>query len=100
MRRVAGFLTRYVRGKGKTLKYEFAVAAFAVWVAVTVRLFISTDPAWIAAQGVNYGALTTTVFLYITASVITQVVQNRDGGTPPAGRDGEFVGDQVQEADH
>jgi|GEM_PF-4128504 len=79
------FLTRYVRSKGKTLKYEFAVAAFVVWVAVTVRLFASSNPDWIAAQGVNYGALTTTVWLYITAAVITQVVQNTQANAPLPG---------------
>jgi hypothetical protein len=69
-------LSRYARSKRKTLKYEFAIAAFAIWVAATVRLFLSSDPEWVIAQGVNYGTLTTTVWLYITAAVGIQAWQN------------------------
>ncbi len=76
MRHVTSLLTTYVRGKRKTLKYEFAVAAFAVWIAATLRIFLSLDPTWITAQGVNYATLTSTVFLFITAAVGIQAWQN------------------------
>jgi hypothetical protein len=69
-------LSRYARSKRKTLKYEFAIAAFAIWVAATVRLFLSSDPAWIAAQGANYATMSSTVFLFITAAVGLQAWQN------------------------
>ena len=83
------FLTAYVRAKRKTLKYEFAVAAFAVWVAVTIRLFLSGNAEWIAAQGVNYATITTSVFLFITAAVGIQAWQN----TRPDGGDGSVLPD-------
>lgn len=85
VRRFRSFLTDYASSKKKTLKYEFALAAWGVWAAVTVRIFLSGDPAWIAAQAGNYGTLTSTVYLYITAAVITQAVQNKVGDTTDLG---------------
>ncbi|MDB6036028.1 MAG: hypothetical protein JWM16_6366 [Verrucomicrobiales bacterium] len=67
-----------------TLKREFSLAAFAIWVTVTVRLFASGNPEWIAAQGVNYATLTTSVFLFITAAVGIQAWQNNQDAQPPA----------------
>lgn len=67
-----------------TLKREFSVAAFGIWAAVTVRLFLSGNPEWIAAQGVNYATLTTTVWLFITAAVGIQAWQNNQDAPPPA----------------
>jgi hypothetical protein len=98
VRRMTSLLTAYVRGKRKTLKYEFAVAAFGVWIAVTIRLFLSGDPEWIAAQGVNYATVTTSVFLFITAAVGIQAWQNTrpDGGDASAAP-GYETGDQVRE---
>ncbi len=75
-------LIRFFSNRVATLKREFAVAAFAVWLAVTVRLFLSGDPEWIAAQGVNYATLTSTVWLYITAAVGLQVWENREATKP------------------
>lgn len=65
-----------------TLKREFAVAAFAVWLAVTIRVFLSGDAEWIESQGVNYATLTSTVWLYITAAVGLQVWENREAAKP------------------
>jgi hypothetical protein len=75
-------LVRFFSNRIATLKREFAIAAFAVWLAVTVRVFISGDSAWIAAQGVNYATLTSTVWLYITAAVGLQVWENREAARP------------------
>ena len=73
------------RRKGPaTLKREFSLAAFAVWVGVTIRLFTSGNPEWIAAQAVNYGTLTTTIWLFITAAVGIQAWQNNQDAPPPA----------------
>lgn len=48
--------------------YELAVAALGVWIAAPLRIFLSLDPRWITAQGVNYATLPSTVFLFITAA--------------------------------
>lgn len=86
-----GFLTAYVRGKGKTLKYEFAVAAFAVWVAYTIRIGISGNAEWITAQATVYGTMTTSVFLYIAAAVGLQAWQNQQGPTSPSSTDPGYI---------
>lgn len=74
------FLTAYVRGKKRTLKYEFAIAAFGVWVAYVTRIAVSGSPEWIAAQAVPFGTVTTTVWLYIGAAVGLQSWENRQPG--------------------
>jgi hypothetical protein len=80
-------LARLFRRKAPaTLKREFSVVAFLVWFGVTVRLFASGNPEWIAAQGVNYATLTTTVWLFITAAVGIQAWQNNQA-TMPTGAD-------------
>ena len=93
---ILSFFTR--RKAPATLKREFAVAAFAVWLAITVRLFASGDPQWIAAQNVNYGTLTSAIWLFITASVGIQAWQNQMDGprSPPAAPDFE-TGDSPDE---
>lgn len=83
MRSIMAFFTR--RKAPATLKREFAVAAFTVWFGISLRLFASGDAEWIAAQGVNYGTLTSAVWLFITASVGIQAWQNQQDG-PPAAR--------------
>ncbi len=54
---------RFFSSRVATLKREFAIAAFGVWLAVTVRVFLSGDAGWIAAQGVNYATITSTAWL-------------------------------------
>jgi hypothetical protein len=75
-------LIRFFSSRVATLKREFAIAAFGVWLAVTVRVFLSGDAAWIAAQGVNYATISSTVWLYITAAVGLQVWENREAARP------------------
>ena len=75
-------LIRFFSNRVATLKREFAVAAFGVWLAVTIRLFLSGDPAWIEAQGINYATITSTIWLYITAAVGLQVWENREATKP------------------
>jgi hypothetical protein len=95
MKRFTSFLTRYVRGKQRTLKYEFAVAAFAIWVAFTIRLALSGDAAWIMAQSGNYSTLSTTVFAFILAAVGLQAWQNAQ--TPAASDPAYETGDVAAE---
>lgn len=90
------------RRKGAaTLKREFSALAFIVWVGVTIRLFTSGNPEWIAAQAVNYGTLTTTVWLFITAAVGIQAWQNTKDAAPaaplPDQEDGEIVREPTPE---
>jgi hypothetical protein len=85
------FLTRYVQGKRKTLKYEFAVLVLGVWIIFSVRLLISGDPVWITAQAGNYSTLTWAAFAFIAAAVGLQTWQNTQGpagSTEPAYEDG------------
>lgn len=76
-------LIRFFSNRVATLKREFAVAAFCVWLGITIRVFLSGDAAWISAQGVNYATITSTVWLYITAAVGLQVWENREAAKPP-----------------
>lgn len=82
MFKFTSILSTYAAGKRKTLKYEFAMGAFAVWVAYTIRLGLANDAAWITAQSVVYGPLTSTVFLYITGVVGIQTWQNIQDASP------------------
>lgn len=84
------FLTAYVKGKKATLKYEFAIAAFAVWVAYLIRIALSGSPEWIAAQAVPFGTVTTTVWLYIGAVVGVQTWQNMQPSGEPSYESGDL----------
>lgn len=94
-------LTAYVKGKKGTLKYEFALAAFLVWVGYLIRIACSDNPEWIAAQAVPFGTVTTTVFLFIGTAVGLQTYQNikgKPGDDEPGWENGELdspAGDNV-----
>lgn len=73
------FLTEYVRGKRRTLKYEIAVLVLGVWIIFTIRLLISGDPVWITAQAGNYSTITWAMFAFVAAAVGLQTWQNTQG---------------------
>lgn len=75
-------LTKYVKGKTRTLKYEFAVLVLGMWLIFTVRLLLSGDATWIAAQAGNYSTITWAAFAFIAAAVGLQAWQNTQGPTP------------------
>jgi hypothetical protein len=81
MRRFTSVLTNYVSGKKKTLKYEFALVAFALEAIFLVRLLISSDPAWITAQQGTFSTFTFAVFPFILACIGLQVYQNQQDGS-------------------
>lgn len=61
---------------GKTLKREFALFGVLIWLGVVIKLFFMSAPTDAAAQGVNFGTMTSAVWLYVTAAVGIQQLQN------------------------
>lgn len=82
-------LTAYVKGKKGTLKYEFALAAFIVWIGYLVRIAASGNAEWITAQSTPFATVTTSVFLFIGAAVGLQAWQNTKTDADPAWENGE-----------
>jgi hypothetical protein len=76
------FLTEYVRGKKRTLKYEFAVLLLGVLIIYIVRILLSSDPAWIAAQQGVLGIITVPILTFVGAVVGLQIWQNREESGP------------------
>jgi hypothetical protein len=82
---------KFTRSLGrKSLKREFALVAVIVWIATTFHTFWGLDAAAAAAQAVNYGTLSSTVWLYVAAAVGLQTWErNQDAkaeaAAPPAG---------------
>lgn len=76
------FLTEYVRGKKRTLKYEIAVLVLGVWIIFTIRLLISGDAEWITAQAGNYSTITWAAFAFVAAAVGLQTWQNTQEVAP------------------
>lgn len=68
----------------KTLKREFAALAVLVWAAVSFHLFFGIDPIAAAAQAVNYGTLSSTVWLYVAAAVGLAQWDKTAGPSAPA----------------
>lgn len=88
------FLTAYVRGKKRTLKYEFAVLLLGVLVIYIVRVALSNDPAWIVAQTGVLSVIVFPILTFVSAVVGLQLWENRQpGGTVITGQleDGEVA---------
>lgn len=71
--------------QAKTLKREFALIALLVWIVCTFQMFFGMPAADAAVQAVNYGTLTSTVWLYIAAAVGMQQWANTQKQQDKAG---------------
>lgn len=60
----------------KTFKREIAYVVFALWLSVTVWLFLFLPPAMVHHYEEMYGDLTLYSFLYIGAAMGMKVFQN------------------------
>jgi hypothetical protein len=78
-------LTAYVRGKKRTLKYEFAVLQLGMLLFYEVRILISSDPAWILAQQGVLGVMIVPSLAFVAAAVGLQSWENRQFGDVPGG---------------
>jgi hypothetical protein len=79
---MTSFLTNYVRSKKKTLKYEFSVLLIGVLIIYLVRVLLSSDPAWIAAQMGVLSVITVPILAFVGGAVGLQAWQNYQSDIP------------------